>query len=216
MRTDRFASAPALRSFPWVCCLAALLTGCLSRPALVHETFALHPSIGLQNTNSSPHGVLVLRTVQVCPLFEGRCFVYRVGADLYEADRYAEFLVPPNRALAIALRACLRTSGLFADVLEPGSQLAADTVLEVHAFELYGDFRKPAPPAAVLAVRLLLFNSEKGPEQKLLLRKDYARRVILNEATASALVTGWNQALTEIMSEASLDIAAVHPELTAR
>ncbi len=193
--------------------IALALAGCLSRPALVHQTFALHLPPMVSTNHNNPQGVLAMRTVQVSPLFERRSFVYRLGADLYEADPYAEFMVPPSRALAIPMRACLRGSGFFKDVLEPGSQLEADTFLEVHAQELYGDFRKPGPPAAVLGIRLLLFDSSAPPSADpgirppLLLQKDYARRVQLNAPTAVALTAGWNEALGDIMREASLDIA---------
>jgi ABC-type uncharacterized transport system auxiliary subunit len=125
-------------------------------------------------------------------------------------------MVPPSRALAIPIRSCLRASGAFQDVLEPGSQLGADVYLEVHAQELYGDFRKSVSPAAVLSLRLLLFESRTGQEQQLVLQKDYARRVSLKEPSAAALAAGWNQALGEIMTEASSDFSLAHQNITSR
>ncbi|PWU13612.1 MAG: hypothetical protein C5B50_18975 [Verrucomicrobia bacterium] len=202
-----------------LCCAASLLvlafvsTGCLSRPALVHRTYALHAAETAQGTNSNPRGVLAVGSVRVSPLFEGRAFMYRVGPDLYEADPYAEFVVPPGPALAIPVRAYLRGSGNFEAVVEPGSRLRADNVLEVHASELYGDFRKPAPPAAVLSLRFAMFRSEKD---SLVFQKDYSRRVPLKESTAEAVVAGWNQALAEIMTQAASDLAAARGQMTAR
>ena len=188
--------------------VAFAVTGCLSRPALVHQTFGLHATTTAQNTNGTGQGVLSVRSVQISPMFEGRAFVYRVGPDLYEVDPYAGFIVPPGRALAIPMRTCLRSSGVFADVIDPGSGLEANSFLEVHAQELYGDFRKAGSPAAVLSLRFLLFDSGTGQEQKLVMRKDYTRRVQLKEQTAAALAAGWNQALTEIMTEATSDISS--------
>ncbi len=192
------------------------LVGCLSRPALQHQSFGLQPATLLSNTNSHPLGVLAIRTVQVNPLFERRSFVYRLGPELYESDPYAEFMVIPSRALATAIRACLRSSGCFENVVEPGSQLEPNAFLEVHARELYGDFQKSGAPEAVLSLSLLLFESGTGQEQKLVSQKDYARRVRLKEATAVALAAGWNQALAELMTEACSDFANARAKTTTR
>ena len=186
---------------------ACLLTGCLSRPALEHQSFALESPTPAKPANAKTQGVLAVRPVEVSPLFEGRALVYRVGPDLYQADPYAGFMVTPSRALGIPIRAGLSACGLFQSVLEPGSQLPADTVLEAHATELYGDFRKAGAPAAVLSLKLLWFDqTAQGP--KLLLQKDYTQTVPLKEQSATALVAGWNQALTQIMSQAVGDLAA--------
>jgi hypothetical protein len=187
--------------------------GCLSRPALVHKTFALHATGGIQSTKTGSHGILALGPVRVCPLFESRSFVYRIGPDLYEADPYAEFIIPPGRALAIPVGDYLRGWGVFETVLEPSTPLKADASLEVHAPELYGDFRRSAPPAAVLSLKFLMFRSEREP--KLLFQREYSRRVPLKEASADALVAGWNQALAEIMTEADSDIASACSQITA-
>ncbi len=192
------------------------LSGCLSRPALVRQTFALDPEPPSKSLGSKSQGVLAIRTVDVSPLFEGRSFVYRVGPDRYETDPYAEFMVPPNRALEIALRSCLRTSGLFQDVTESRSQLPADTSLEVHAQDLYGDFRNSATPAAVLSMRLLFFDGSTGKPGKLLLQRDYSERVPLPEPTAAALAAGWNYALTQLITQADSDLASARAKTFSR
>jgi hypothetical protein len=160
--------------------------------------------------------VLALRTVEVSPLFEGRSFVYRVGPDRFETDPYAEFMVPPNQALEIALRSCLRTSGLFQEVTESRSQLPADISLEVHAQDLYGDFRNSAAPAAVLSMRLLFFEASRGQAGKLLLQRDYSQRVPLPAPTAAALAAGWNQALTQLITQAESDLAGTRTKTLSR
>ena len=191
-------------------------TGCLSRPAIDHQTFALSAESTTQNTNATGRGVLMLRSVQVSPLFEHRSFVYRVGPDMYESDPYSEFIIPPGRALSIPVRACLQNSGVFEDVVESTSEIQPDSTLEVHARELYGDFRKPAEPAAVLALTLWLFETPAGENHKLIYHKDYARRVALKDRTPVALAAGWNQALSEIMTQACADIASARGKTIAR
>ena len=185
-----------------------LVSGCLSRRALVNQTFALEtPSI--KSSSTEPKGALAVRSVQVCPLFESREFVYRVGPDRYQTDSYAGFIVSPSRALAIPIRACLRGCGAFQDVVEPGSQRQADTMLEIYASELYGDFRKPDQLAAMLSLRVLAFRNVQGAEQALLSEKEYVHRVPIREQSAAALVAGWNEALADSMKEAIADLTPV-------
>src|SRR5665811_495796 len=84
--------------------LGSVLTGCLSHPALVQRTFVLQAAPPANSVAPKGEAVLAIRALEVSPLFEGRDFVYRTGADLYQADPYAGFLVSPGRELAIALR----------------------------------------------------------------------------------------------------------------
>jgi ABC-type uncharacterized transport system auxiliary subunit len=196
--------------------LGSVLTGCLSRPALVQQTFALQAAPPANSAAPKANTVLALRVVEVLPLFEGREFVCRTGADLYQADPYAGFLVSPSHTLAIALRSGLRNSGAFKDVVEPESQLGADIALEVHVTELYGDFRKPGQPAAVLSMRMLFFEAGSGTARQPFLEKEYASRVPLPQKTATALVAGWNQALSKTLAEAASDFTAAQAALPAR
>jgi ABC-type uncharacterized transport system auxiliary subunit len=189
--------------------LGIVLTGCLSRPALVRQTFALQAAPTTNSAMPKGQAVLAVRVVEFSPLFEGRDFVYRTGADQYEVDPYAGFLVSPRRELAIALRSGLRDTGAFKEVVEPESQLNADIVLEVHVAELYGDFRKPGPLRAVLSMRVLCFEAGSAKARQPFLEKEYTRRVPLPQKTATALVAGWDQALANILTEVASDFTAV-------
>jgi hypothetical protein len=182
---------------------------------LTYQTFALHATPP-DKPASSGQGVLAIRAVEVNPLFERRSFVYRTGADRYQEDPYAGFMIIPSRALALPVRAYLRGSGAFQDVTEPGSQLTADTLLEVYTQELYGDFRPSEKPTAVLSMRMLLFEAKTGAPQKVLLQKSYSQRVPLKEQSAPALAAGWDQALTQIMTEAASDFASARGQTAAK
>ena len=188
--------------------LGCVLTGCLARPALVRQTFALQAASPATSVVPTGHAVLELRALEVSPLFEGRDFVYRMGPDLYQADPYAGFLVSPGQELAIALRSGFHSSGAFKDVVEPASQLAADTALEVHVTELYGDFQKPDQLAAVLSMRIIFFEPGTGKAHEPFLEKEYTYRVPLPQKTATALVAGWNQALGKTLAEVAADFTA--------
>ena len=188
--------------------LGCVLTGCLSRPALVRQTFALQAAAPANSAAPAGQAVLEVRALEVSPRFESRDFIYRMGADLYQADPYAGFLISPARELAIALRHSLRSSGAFKDVVEAASRLGADTTIEVHVTELYGDFRKPDQLAAVLSMRMLFFEAGNGQARQPFLAKEYTCRVPLPQKTAVALVAGWNQALGKTVADVVADLAA--------
>ena len=136
-----------------------LLCGCASRAHWKMEAFALTAPSG--GVGSGAHtNILSLHRVTVSPLFEGQPFVYRTGENGYERDPYAGFLIPLNRMLEQCLRICLRDGHAFADVIEPGSSLKSSCSMEVSVSRLYGDFRQPGQPFAVLQVRFLLYSSE--------------------------------------------------------
>jgi len=200
---------------PWAAA-ALLLGGCVSRPALVEQSFALR-SPASNAPASTGREALAVRLIHVSPLFDDRSLVYRTGENTYEKDPYARFLVMPDNALGIPIRAWLRNSGLFQTVTEPGSSLRPGRALEVYVHELYGDFRKPGQFAAVLSLRLLLIAEDAGGTRTVLLQKDYARTAPLTANTAAAVVAGLDQALAEIMTEAVGDLAAtMKAEATAR
>ena len=186
------------------CLLVVTLTGCLSRPPLARETFALTLPAAPESTSASGTAVLLLRSVVVAPMFDGKALVYRRGEHTWEQDPYAEFLVPPAAMLAGPLRTALRRSGVFRDVIEPGSALTPDRVAEIQVTEFYGDFRNQAEPMAVLALRCTIF--EIGPKQRVRLQKEYARRLALPERTAAGVVAGWNEALGQILGELAGDL----------
>ena len=188
-------------------CLSLFLAGCLSRPALRRENFALQDPPLLQTAPAAQGAVLQLRSVKVSPIFAVRALVYRTGQDSYELDPYAGFLISPERALAIPIRTYLRNSGLFQDVVEPGSPIQPDEFLEIHVSEFYGDFRKSEAPDAVVSLQAILVESVSDDGSKIALNRHYNRRVPLKENTAAAVVAGYDEALAQIMKELLSDLA---------
>ncbi|MFO1476315.1 MAG: ABC-type transport auxiliary lipoprotein family protein [Verrucomicrobiota bacterium] len=190
-----------------VCCLGILVSGCLSRPALTRQNFALqNPPAEDRQTNSGP--VLEMRTPGISPLFARRALVYRTGSDSYELDPYAGFLIPPERTLAIPIRSYLRNSGLFQDVVLEDSPLKPELVIEIRVSELYGDFRKSAPPGAVLSLHALVVQPNNTATPAILLNKDYSSRIALKDNTAACLVAGYDEALAQIMKQLTADLAS--------
>jgi ABC-type uncharacterized transport system auxiliary subunit len=190
-----------------------LLCGCASRAHWKQETFALTaPS---DQTGSAAHtNILSLHRVTVSPLFAGQSFVYRTGENSYERDPYAEFLVPPNQMLEQCLRTYLRNNHAFADVLDSGSGLKSSYSLEASVSQLYGDFRQPNQPFAVLQLRLLLYSTDLSNRGRVLWQRELSKRIPLAHRTPAALVAGWNAGLQQIMEEANAELNHLEvPEL---
>jgi len=186
-------------------CLGTL-TGCLSRPALNKQTFAFDViPVSATNAQSSDR-VLAIRTLQIAPPFEGRQLVYRTGENAYERDPHAEFLDAPTDQLLAEVREWWQVNGGFGAVVEADSALKPNLVVEITVTRLYGDFRQPERPLAVMSMRFMFFDAPHGIPGKLLLQQEYARSIPLSRPNATALVVGWNQALAEILSQVSSEL----------
>ena len=189
-------------------CLAAvlLLAGCLSRSPLQKQFFALMPAVqpvgGASDTNA-----IVLRHVTVSAPFDIQSFVYRTGPQSFETDPNAEFLAPPARLLAAAIESGLRQSGIFAQIIPPGSALRPARILEVQVTELCADFSNPSAPEAVIAANFLLIDNKKGGSGDLLRDIKLTRRVPLKERSAAAAAAALNAALEQILAAAAPQLA---------
>lgn len=181
------------------------LTGCLSRPALNKKTFTFDaPPISATNVVAGGR-VLGIRSLQIAAPFDGRSFVYRTGEFSYARDPYAGFMELPAEELLAPVRGWLRNGGNFSAVTEAGSALRPDTLVEISVSRLFGDFRQPEHPAAVLTMQFVFFDAPNGVPGRVILQKDYSRRMPLDAPTAAALMDGWNQVLAEILAEVSAD-----------
>lgn len=143
----------------------------------------------------------MLRSVDVSPVFDNNSFIYRTGPETYEIDHYASFMAAPGQAIAIGIRSRLLASGHFRNVVDSGSLVPANVLMEVHVSELYGDFSQPGKDAAVLSMRITLFRAENSGNRRPLFQNDYSRRIALKKNTAADVMAGWNEALNEIMTD---------------
>jgi ABC-type uncharacterized transport system auxiliary subunit len=187
----------------FVCILG--LTGCISRPALDKQTFAFSvPAVAATNVVASDRA-LGIRNLQIAAPFEGRLLVYRTGEFSYARDPYAEFLDSPEEELMAPVRELLRRKGGFTTVLDPGSALKPGTLVEISVSQLFGDFRQPEHPAAILTMRFVFFDATNGVPGKVIFQQEYSRSIPLNLPTAAALMNGWDRALSEILDQVSSD-----------
>lgn len=186
--------------------LATILCGCASDPGWKRRVFAFSlpsdpPIVNL------PTNIVALSRVSISPLFQSRSFTYRTAENSYEQDPYAGFLIPPERALAEPIRACMRTSGVFGRVAEPGSGLTATLVAEVSVNELYGDFRKASQPVGTMEIHFICYEVKDGAVGRIVLDKVCARERPLSRKTPDALMAAWDADLREIMEEINSEYA---------
>jgi cholesterol transport system auxiliary component len=182
-----------------------VLTGCLSRPSLNPQTFSFNSAAPAVTNAPAGRPVLGIKKLDVAAPFDDRSFVYRTGEFAYTHDPYARFLVAPGEELLAPLRAGLAGQGDFSTVVGIGSALKSDVLTEITISQLYGDFRQPNNPQAVLSVRFTFYNATNGVAVQSIFQKEYSRRQPIKPTSAAALMRGWNQALGEIVNEALAD-----------
>lgn len=90
--------------------------------------------------------------------------------------------------MLLSIRKQLRNSGVFATVIEPGSAVKPNTVLEINVSQLYGDFRQKDHPQAVLTMRFVFLDVSNSKKATALFEKEYTRQLPMKENSASALI----------------------------
>jgi cholesterol transport system auxiliary component len=186
----------------------ALGTGCsFKKPHPARQTFLLETgrSSGLPVHDAAP-AILRVRPASVTAPFDDKAFVYR-DTDLgYETDFYHQFLVPPRVLLTEVTRQWLSDSGLFLSVLDSSSRVAPTHTLESNVTALYGDYRNPAAPQAVLALRFhLLRETATGPQVQF--HRAYHEAIPIERPGAESLARSWSLALERILIAFESDLA---------
>lgn len=149
-----------------------------------------------------------VRSFTISPRYESGELVYRHSEFNYAADFYNRFFVSPEILVAEEARTWLKQSGMFRNMLEPGSHAIPQYILEGCITTMQGDFRKS--PLAVLEIQFLVSEGADAPG-KILMQKDYRQEVPLPKAEANALVQGLNQALEQILQDFEADLRTALP-----
>jgi cholesterol transport system auxiliary component len=190
--------------------LVSLPAGCSFRRAYpVRQTFLLEAHrTGEPRIESATPAILRVRPATVVPPSDETGFVYRDGDLNFETDFYNQFLVPPRTLLGHATRQWLDRSGLFHAVLDPSSRVPPTHTLEMTLMELFGDYRNPNAPEAVLAVHFhLLQETSAGPQIQF--HRAYRESVPLEGSGAPALAQAWSRALERILTAVEEDFASL-------
>jgi cholesterol transport system auxiliary component len=190
--------------------LLALCAACvgLERSYPDKRYFVLDAGGNLSPSNPSINETLQVSNIRVSPRYADRSFVYRTSEAGYESDFYNQFLVSPSSLITEEVRKDLIASQLFKYVISASNQSQPSYFLEGTVNALYGDFRNPNSPRAILEMEFFL-TSEIPAKAGILMQKRYEKSIPLSGRSPEALVKGWNQALEEILTSLVTDLKSI-------
>lgn len=152
--------------------------------------------------------VLKIRRANIAPVYESRELTYRTGENEYKTDYYNVFLVSPRDMITEAVTEWFSGSGLFAHVVPNNSAIKPNYVLESTTTLLYGDFRAPGEPKAVLEMQFFLLQDVLA-DYKVIFCKQYDQEIPLKKQSPESLVAGLEQGLQAILTQLEADVAQV-------
>lgn len=190
-----------------IACGSLILTACsIGRPIPQATTYVIElPADPAPPRVRRSSQALRVGNVTVAAAFAGNALVYRLDEVRYAADPYHAFVADPGAILGNQIAQWLDRAGPFSTVAQPGSAQPATYVLDATVVEMYGDFRKGRPPAAVLSVQFALIE-QTGVRPKVVYERTANRRIDLPSASPDALVVGYGTALAEILSQVAGDL----------
>jgi hypothetical protein len=101
----------------------------------------------------------------------------------------------------------MRAGGAFGCVLEPGSSLTPNLVVEASVDALYGDLRQASKPVAIMEIHFIVYEVKDGIPGRIVLDKVVARETTLARKSANALMAAWDADLRQIMDEINSEYA---------
>ncbi|WP_320176273.1 hypothetical protein [Maridesulfovibrio sp.] len=200
----------------WICNISVMLVfvalcaaaGCvkLERPSLDRKYYTLDVvRDDVQENNIKSVKNLIVRRIKISPRYEDRDLVYKVGDNVFEADYYNSFFVPPASLITQDLRVWMGKSGVFANVLGPESLGTGELLLEGVVNSIYGDYSCMEPKAVIKMQFIMLNNS--NPDLPIVYSRDFSREETIGSTGPAALVKAMNKGLTEIFIELEKDLA---------
>jgi cholesterol transport system auxiliary component len=156
--------------------------------------------------------VLKIRNFRVSPAYTGHEFVYRVSADGYESDFYNQFFKSPASLMTQEVYRWFSQVKMFDHVVIAPSEIPADYTLSGYINSIYGDYIDENSPKAVLALQFFLIKEDSG-EDTIIFSRSYRKDVEITAKAPTALVNGWNEALSEVLIDLESDLSRM--ELTS-
>lgn len=194
----------------WACWT---LAGCsIGRPVPEPTQYLVdppHEAVVLSGSRSAE--TIRMGNVRVAAPYAGSAFVYRLDDVRYASDPYHVFEADPGAMLGSRMAEWLDQSGPFSTVAQPGSTQPATAVLEATVTELYGDFRRNRPAAAVIAVQFTLID-QVSARPKVLYERTIGRRITLRRRSPDALAQGYGIGLAEILSQLTTELSTAVDE----
>jgi cholesterol transport system auxiliary component len=188
--------------------LALTLGACsIGRPIREPTTYIIDPPIDAapQQAVRRP-ATLRVGLVRVAAPYSGSALVYRLDDVRFATDPYQAFVADPGAMFDSRIAGWLERTGPFTHVIGPGSAQSAPYVLEMTVEDLYGDFRRGKPPAAVMSVQFVLID-QAATRPKVTYERSIATRVALGSESPDALVRGYGTAFADILGQLAVDLS---------
>jgi hypothetical protein len=186
------------------------MVGCsLRSPERSREVFGFAPEVP-QHPAPKSAPVLAVRLIEAASEFENQWFVYRTGEFEWKSDFYRVFANSPASQVTDLTRRWLSGSGIFSAVSIPGLSPRESWQLEGFLEELYGDFRNPSKPEAVLTLEYALYAPRVTASSNPLFNKKYTARKPVTELTGAGLMRAWDAALADILGRLTRDLASIN------
>lgn len=149
--------------------------------------------------------VLLVRTVQAGPGLEARGLASLQPDGSVKTEFYETWSVPPAEGTEASLRAWLTASGRFAAVLNPGSRMSADLILESTLTALVADPGKGVARAAMSIVVL----DQRGGGTRVAGQRMLQAEAPLNGTDAPARVAALRAALGQVLEQVEAALAGI-------
>ena len=188
--------------------LLALAACGLSRPAVERTQYLLAASRDAPAARAPKPVAIKVRPLRADALYERQEFLYRVDGQRVISDFYNEFAERPDAMITAAMIGWLKSSRLFAAVIEPGVPADAPYVLDGSVTALYGDLQAPGKPASVMGLRIYVVRAA-NPNLEVVLDRTLQERVEVSANTPQAFAQGYNQALALILAALEVELAGL-------
>ena len=148
---------------------------------------------------------LKIKLFAISPRFDTKSLVYKTGEFVYETDYYHRFMTPPAYMITEQIARWLAASPKVKYVADTRFERPIDCTLDGRIVEVYGDFSNKDEAKAVLRIEMVLLD-EKEVKPEVIIQKIYSQEIVLKDPTVSALISGFNQGLQNIMTDFESDL----------
>jgi len=190
------------RTLPLLIALATallIISGCLSlnRKAPEKNFYSLGAETEISGTIAEKLIPLGVKEFEITPMYTTNSFIYRMGEFRFKTDYYNEFITTPQKMITEAVKQALfNTRGFYPSSLEDPSLYR----LSGKVVRLYGDFRTPDHPLAVMEILINLDPTDK-PDLKDSVSRIFSRKLPIKDQNPETLVMGWNILLGQILKD---------------
>ncbi len=187
--------------------LGSLVAGCVNLnktyPEIRYYTVeASHPE-AIQSSIVDTR--LQVRRLVLAPRYEGRELVYRTSEVEYRSDFYHQWFISPRAMLTEQVTQWLKQSKIFEHVIDRASYIDPTHILEGTITSMYGDFRNPEQPQAVLELQALLL-MEGTTVPVIHFQRDYRQTISVSDTSPHSLIEGLNKGLSRILTQLEEDL----------